>query len=200
MSKARWIVALLALCLTVPLVFANDTDSTAAKLESAKKVLAQSVAKLAKTKSLAVKLDVQGGISQSKDHALSETTVRESYEASIYKGIMHLPKQSAYRTAKAGAISAGGGNYQQILASKEGAKIDRLFGFPLEILSEAANTGLQFEWMDGGERIVEEGGEGKTGVLKKERLAPTRMRVEVPEKVGLDRFTKIQNSGAISDC
>jgi hypothetical protein len=204
MSTARWATALLTVALVLPFVArAADDDATPApvKHENAKKILTQSVAKLEKTKSYAVKLDVTGGISQAKDHQISETTVRETYEASLFRGLMYLPKLSAYRTAKAGAIGAGG-EYQQILASKEGAKVDRLFRFPLEIMSEAAASGTKFEWLDGGERIVDDGAAegGHTKVVRKEYVAPSRMRIEVPEQVAIQRFTTIQNSGALSGC
>jgi hypothetical protein len=186
----------------LPLVtWAGDDSEAPVKHENPKKVLNSVVSKLNKTKGYEVKLDVSGGISQSKNHEISELTVRESYEAKLVRDLMHVPSKGAYRTPEKGAIGAGG-DYQQILATPDGARLDRLFRFPKEILAEAAASGMSFEWLDGGmvETTTddEEEGDARTKVTQKKYVAPTRMRVEVPEQVAITRFVTIENSGCMS--
>jgi hypothetical protein len=146
--------------------------------------------------------EVAGGLSKTGDHKLHMTTVQESYTGEILGDIMRVPAMNVYRTTSKGALF-NGEQWYQLQALPEGKKLDRLFAFPLRLMTTALTKPERIEWLPSTEtpEVVEEEVEaGRTTVekqLTQEQLYH-RMRVQVPDEEALQYFTEVQNSGCLS--
>jgi hypothetical protein len=149
--------------------------------------------------------EVQGGISKSASHQLDVmTTVRESYTGEIRGDIMHVPAMNVFRNSQKGALSDGV-QWYALQARPEGKKLDRLFAFPIQLLSQASEKPEKIEWLASTESATpteEERAEGGTAVAKQltQDQLYHRLRVHVPDEVALKYFIEVQNSGALSGC
>ncbi|MFQ5654991.1 MAG: hypothetical protein ACE5GW_09700 [Planctomycetota bacterium] len=200
MFRRRLVAGLLAVGLAV--TFSGFASAEEKKTPKPLKVLKKVTRNLAKTRTYRASCEVQGGLSKTKDHQISQMTVRESYQADIYKNnLMYVPELKAYRTSSKGAIyDATTKRWYNTLSLPTGKKLERLFAFPLKILQEASTKPEQIEWLaspDDEEEVVEES-EGRTAVVRKVHRIPHRMRVRVSDKIALERFTEVQNSGCLS--
>ncbi|MGE3165449.1 MAG: hypothetical protein AB7O52_11130 [Planctomycetota bacterium] len=178
---------------------------------SPRKTILNVAKKLAKTKSYSSTCAVVGGVAGAKSDDLNQTVVNEQYEASVFGTIMHLPKMQAFRSGfNKGAVN-NGGIWQSILATAEGARVDRLFGYPTDILATAMQGAEKVYWRADQPQAVEPSDEeesdeeqaepvGRTGVVKRDANAelPTVLRVELSPKHSIERFTTVENSGCMS--
>ncbi|MCI0651767.1 MAG: hypothetical protein L0Z55_07775 [Planctomycetes bacterium] len=182
-----------------PAVDKNTKDVPDAK-KALKKVVSEVTAKTAKS-SFNVTCNVQGGISFSKDHKISNTTVSEDYNANVYRGIMYLPAHDVYRTPERGTIRGSEKDvWKDTLADKNvGTKVEKFLQFPHKLLETALDKSDKIEWVWVGdeEEIVENESEGRTGVVERRYKLPHMLRVELPEAVALEQFTQVQNSGCM---
>jgi len=146
--------------------------------------------------------EVAGGLSKTEDHKLHMTTVQETYKGEILGDIMHVPSMNVYRTSSKGALH-NGEQWYALQALPEGKKLDRLFSFPVRLLTTALTKPERVEWLpstEKGETVEEEVQAGHTSVAKQlttEQLYH-RMRVQVPDEEALQYFTEVTNSGCLS--
>jgi hypothetical protein len=146
--------------------------------------------------------EVAGGLSKTADHKLHMTTVQETYTGEILGDIMHVPSMNVYRTSSKGALN-NGAQWFSLQALPEGKKLDRLFAFPVRLLTTALTKPERVEWLPSTEQaeVVEEEVEaGNTSVTKQltQEQLYHRMRVQVPDEEALQYFTEVQNSGCLS--
>ena len=78
------------------------------KTPSPSKTLQQTYKNFLKSKSYRAKISVEGGVTQSKVHALSMKTVNDTYIGTTYGGVMEVSALRAFRTQKGGAIRKDG--------------------------------------------------------------------------------------------
>ncbi len=148
-------------------------------------------------------LEVEGGLSKTADHDLHMTTVRESYRGDIRGNVMHVPSMQVFRQSSKGAIFDGA-SWAALQARVEGKKLDRLFAFPVQLLSTAIKKPQAIEWLESTEKPeVTESEERTTGGTAVKKTLTTeqkyhRMLVTVPDKEALQYFVEVQNSGCLS--
>lgn len=209
MTRNRMVVILTAVCLTLTLgVFAADKPEKV-KVPKAKSVLSKVAKNLVKSKSFNVTCDITGGISKSADHAVSEVTVSKRYNGDVYRNVMNMPDEKAIRTGKkgVGAISSGG-TWYRLLSLPSGRMVDGLFPLPQTLLAPALKNAKKVEWIYVGdeEDVVEKapakkGEKGSTAVVdekdKVHKGLPHVLRVELAEKVSVEHFIAVQNSGCM---
>ena len=198
----RVFVLLTLLCFTLGTGVALAADKV--KIPNPKAMLKQVAKNLAKAKSFNVSCDVVGGISTSAKHEVSQVTVDKDYAGNFYRTVMHMPKEGAFRTPKAGAIR-NGGNWYKIQSLRAGRMIDRLFQFPQKVLADSLEKPKNVEWIWVGdeqpavtEEKVEKGGTKVVWDKTKNKGIPHTLRVTLPPKQSLDKFIMVQNSGCIS--
>jgi hypothetical protein len=111
---------------------------------SAGKQLLLAAKKLSDATSYEVALRVEGGLSNNAEHRLDSVTVRQSYRGGVYRNeMMHVPQMKVYRTARKGVYATG----RSLLSDREGVLMDRLFSFPLDIVSKASKNAKQAQWV-----------------------------------------------------
>lgn len=229
MRVNKLVLSLLVLCLAVyfaPWTTADDTagSGTKAKVPDARKTLANASVHLTKAtekKSYNVNCRVQGGVSHTPDHQLSSTSVATQYTADIFRGLMKLTNDlEAYRTQGKGALRNKATNaWQDVLATKEGAQMSRLLGFPDDVLQKALAKADKIEWVwVGDEEVI--GGEteaqpqepevdapeGSTSVNPKDNPQTTEEQIKMPhlaritlnKEVALNFWNETKNSGCVS--
>ncbi len=193
------------------------------KRPAAGKVFRQVWRNFKKAKSYEVSVKIEGGISGTPDHAIKTRTVNENYSGEVYGSLMHHPAMPrAFRTPKSGAIFTGTG-WKNILADRQGVRLDRLFSFPQTLFDRAGRYVRFAEWVEsasgseeekpaeiklvGDEKEADEekaaGKEkGRTVVKssgKKEDVdLPRFIRIETPPKEALKHFIEVENSGCMS--
>jgi hypothetical protein len=145
--------------------------------------------------------EVDGGLSKTADHKLHMTTVQERYQGEILGDVMHVPSMKVFRTSSKGALSDGT-QWYSLQALPEGKKLDRLFAFPVKLLTTALTKPERIEWLASTEKpeTSEETIEGNTSVEKQLTTEQKyhRMRVQVPDEEALTYFTEVVNSGCLS--
>jgi hypothetical protein len=209
MTRARMVVVLTAVCIALTgSVIAADKDDAKVKVPKAKTVLGKVVKNLVKAKSFNVTCDVLGGMSKTADHAVSQVTVTQNYQGEVYRSLLHVPAHNAIRTNKrgSGAIRTGG-NWVRLLSVRSGALMDGLFLTPQNLVAPILKSAKKIEWIYVGDEkdIVEEapakkGEKGSTAVVDDKQAfkgMPHVIRVELREKVSIDQFIAVQNSGCM---
>ncbi|MEE8141926.1 MAG: hypothetical protein V3T77_02385 [Planctomycetota bacterium] len=199
MTRRTWFVGLLALALAVPFGFAW-AGGEMEKQPNPLKVLKKMSRNLASTRGYKVNCEIRGGVSKAPDHQISEQSVGLNYAAQMYGNIMRVPKMNAYRSPNNKGAIRSGGMWYRLASVPDGRKLDRLFPFPNKVLSAALKNPKRIQWLEDKtpEEIVVEG-DGHTGVVKKKYGGhPTRLLVEIPDKVALQYFVDVENSGAVS--
>lgn len=145
--------------------------------------------------------EVAGGLSKTDDHKLHTTTVQESYQGDILGDVMHVPALNVYRTSAKGALHDGT-QWYALQSLPQGKKLDRLFAFPVRLLTSALSKPERVEWLPSTEKaeVSEEEIEGNTSVEKKLTVEQQyhRMRVQIPDEEALVYFTEVVNSGCLS--
>lgn len=159
----------------------------------AARTLKEVVRAMNKARSYQVELKVEGGFAQGKDHQITEHRVNRSYQAECYGPLMQLPEPRIIRSTEKGAIHSGE-RWMQLLALPDGAMVERLFHFPQLVLADTILQGGSVTWSEGAKKQVIDG-EGLTGVAREVSVDGDRLLVEVPTKVAVQRYTRIQNSG-----
>lgn len=201
--SARLVVGLGAFALLTTGVSAQDEI----KQPSPRKTMFTVAKNLAKSKSYSSTCVVVGGVAGPKSEDLNQTVVNEQYEAVIFGNIMHLPKMQAFRSGTNKGALNNGGIWQHILATAEGARVDRLFGYPTDLLASAMQGADKVYWLDDQPETVTESTDeetevpqGRTGVVKRNKnvVLPTVLRVELTPKQSIERFTLVENSGCMS--
>lgn len=229
MRFSKLVLSLLVLCLAAyfaPWTTADEAagSGTKAKVPDAKKTLASAAIHLTKAtekKSYNVDCRVQGGISHTPDHQLSSTSLATQYTADIFRGLMKLTNDlEAYRTQGKGALRNKATNaWQDALATKEGAQMSRLLGFPDDVLNKALAKADKIEWIwVGDEEVIgaepeaevtepaEDAPEGTTSVNPKDNPVPVAEQVKMPhlaritlnKEVALNFWNETKNSGCVS--
>ena len=187
--------------------FAKDNVKAPAPDKTLKKV----VKNLFKKKSYEAKLQVSGGTTTRKDNQVQGTIVNSSYEADVVGNIMHIASANAYRNNKSKGAIRDGMIWKQIVATKEGSQIDRLFTFPTDMLKSTLSKPQKIEWLPPKAAVIEEDEDedeeedeedrGLTGVRKRkgdqDANLPTVLRVELSPKESVKRFAAIQTSGCL---
>ncbi len=224
--KAYLLIPLIAIAalLMASTVEAGDGKS-GAKPPTPRKALLDAAKKLLKSKNYRAAVSIEGGISNSEDHSLSERSVTESYEGEIFGPLMHMPRQKAYRLTKRGVAYIDGA-WRNILSDRGTARMERLFMFPEIVLKRALVHSRTARWLDeksdgqdDGEESPESGKEErieKKSDTKKSSSPtqarrtveenknedmtawPTVARIDVPPKEALKYFIEAQNSGCMS--
>lgn len=180
------------------------------KQPNPKKTLMSVAKKLAKTRSYSSTCSVKGGVADLKSDELKQVVVNEDYAANLYGPVMHVPKLNVFRKGQQKGAIRNGSQWQHILATAEGARLDRLFGYPTDLMVTAMKGADKVYWLERDEDEVteteeedeEEVGRGSTGVVKKStnknKILPTVLRVELTPKSSVQRFTVVENSGCMS--
>jgi len=146
--------------------------------------------------------EVSGGLSKTEDHKLHMTTVQETYTGEILGDIMRVPEMNVYRTSSKGALNDGT-QWYALQALPQGKKLDRLFAFPVKLLTDALTKPERIEWLpstETAEPVEEETASGHTSVAKQltQEQLYHRMRVQIPDEEAIQYFTEVQNSGCLS--
>jgi hypothetical protein len=225
--------ALLCACLLIATSVGGGPQAAAGrrssrvKVPSPTKALQTAFKKLAKSKSYAVKVTVNGGLSDKEDHALVQRTVAESYAGEVYgpTRLMHVPAEKVYRFPTKG-VAYIDGVWRNILSHRRTVLLQRLFKFPEIVLRRAlANAPRTGRWLDlpeaGGEKGKEAEADDPSGESTGKEPAgktavggaspgntakdgsgdapqPRIVRVEAPPKEALEHFLEVQNSGCMS--
>jgi len=186
-------------------------------------VLQKVVKNLAKAKGYRAKLNIVGGFATSADHEVTEVTVRESFEGSIFGDMMESKLPKTIRTPKKGAAFIGGG-WKDILSDRSTVKMVRLFSFPKELFDKAAlHSAKSAKWLEGAPAAApaapakkaeaeaeadtqpKNAKKGTTAVAKKPGAdsatgadstasLPRFIRVELPPEEALTQLITVQNS------
>ena len=177
-----------------------------------------------KAKSYEVSVKVSGGISGSPDHKIKQFTLRQQYSGGVYGRIMETAEPKSFRTNKngAGAMYDNGG-WVKIQAVKKGKLLDRLFPFPMSLMTCAAKYSRKAVWLKDSQsasltsskkfsskkksdkkkvkkKKKKKVSKSKTYVKKKQSKKlriPRTLRIEAPTKQALNHFVEVQNSGCM---
>ncbi len=207
MTERRSVVFPLAICLGLVcgVVAAADRDVGP---PDPLKTLKQTFNKLGKQKSYNVACQVVGGISKSKTHQVSQVTVAENYQGTLYGRVLHVPDLMAFMTPQKGAMRNPEKHdlWHHTIALAPGKRLEKLFLFPHAVLAGALDKPKRVEWVWVGDEVEEpqttaEKRKGSTAVsvvTKARKGTPHVIRVAMPEQVSLTQFVQIQNSGCMS--
>ena len=206
MQRNRFVLAILGVAVVA--LCAGPVAADEAKAPDPMKVLksvTKNLVKEARKEGYRATLNVEGGISKAADHSLWNTTVREAYEGDIRGNVMHVPGMQVFRTSQKGAVFDGT-QWAALQARADGKKLDRLFAFPVQLLSKGLKNPKKVTWLESTEEpeevIEEEEDRGLTSVAKRQTLTREqmyhRLRVEIPDKEALQYFVEVQNSGCLS--
>lgn len=192
------------------------------KPSSAVKRVAKAFSKL---RSYRVSAEIRGGQARGAAHDIVSSTVNERYSAEVVSKLCRVSAPEAFRPrfdSQAGAIS-GQGRWMAMLATDDGRLLARLFLPAEQFLAEAAKYRRTAEWVDAGgegetprvlasrsdDRSADQGATGTRTADDRDRSSsddaaeseapqPRRLRVQGPNKVALQHFLTIQNSGCFS--
>ncbi len=117
------------------------------KVPSPAKALAQAYKNLSKQKSYSTSLSVEGGISDTPDHELSQVAVRETYNGDIYRSLMSIPGKKTFKTPKKG-VRYISGYWRNVVSDREGKMLDSFFRFPQDVLKQAMRHAKRGKWQD----------------------------------------------------
>ena len=149
------------------------------------------------------RLVIAGGMANSKDHKIIDQAVSEDYFGLVRGRLMHMPEQKIFRTLDKGA-QLDGDLWRVLQSTADGKKLDRLFSFPERVLMDATTKGKKVEWLEskaGPRKVKREtprSGTAVGGSSEEEQKIYHRLRVTLPEKVALQYFIEVQNSGCLS--
>lgn len=149
------------------------------------------------------RLVIAGGMANSKDHKIIDQAVSEDYFGLVRGRLMHMPEQKIFRTLDKGA-QLDGDLWRVLQSTADGKKLDRLFSFPERVLMDATTKGNKVEWLEskaGPRKVKREtprSGTAVGGSSEEEQEIYHRLRVTLPEKVALQYFIEVQNSGCLS--
>jgi hypothetical protein len=189
------------------------------KPPSPSKQLKSAYTKINRAKSYRVSASIVGGVSDNEQHKMNQRTVAESYEAEVYRKVMHVTNLKAYRTPKKGTLLAEG-VWKNLLADRDGKKCDRLFPFPEVLLVRALRYARAAKWVKDPDADPEEEkdkpdkpargedeeevGEssGRTEVAgtaeDEDGDLPRYIRVDTPVKEALTHVLEVESSGCLS--
>lgn len=205
------LAGLLVLLGPAPVALGGD-----AKTPSASKILAESFKRLVNSRSYRTKISVEGGVTESRQHKLSTTTVNDTYIGTVHSGVMQVSNPIAFRTPTSGrGVIRKDGKWKQILAAQDGARMDRLFIWPQIIMQRALKYRSTAEWIEGGKsgkkqaskkRAKREASDtprnGRTSVVRTgdetTTYFPGTIRVETPTREALKHVIEVENSGCLS--
>ncbi len=149
------------------------------------------------------RLVIAGGMANSKDHKIIDQAVSEDYFGLVRGPLMHMPEQKIFRTLDKGA-QLDGDLWRVLQSTAEGKKLDRLFSFPERLLKHATAKGSKVEWLEskvGPRKVKREtprSGTAVGGSSEEDQKVYHRLRVTLPDKVALQYFIEVQNSGCLS--
>ncbi len=149
------------------------------------------------------RLVIAGGMANSKDHKIIDQAVSEDYFGLVRGRLMHMPEQKIFRTLDKGA-QLDGDLWRVLQSTADGKKLDRLFSFPERLLMHATVKGNKVEWLEskvGPRKVKREtprSGTAVGGSSEEDQKVYHRLRVTLPEKVALQYFIEVQNSGCLS--
>lgn len=186
-----------------------------AETPSASKILEESFKRLVESKSYRTKISVEGGVTQSRLHKLSTKTVDDTYIGTVYGGVMQVSNPRAFRTPTSGrGVIRKDGQWKQILAAKDGARMDRLFIWPQILMRRALKHKSTAAWIDNGNRGTKHVSKkeqkkssstsrrGRTGVTRtgedEASRFPGTIRIETPTREALKHVIEVENSGCLS--
>lgn len=147
-------------------------------------------------------LVIEGGMANSSDHKIIDQAVSEDYFGLIRGPLMHMPEQQIFRTLDKGA-QFDGDIWRVLQSTADGKKLDRLFTFPERLLADASSRGSKVQWLESTvkprkvKREVPLGGTA-VGSSEQEEMVYHRLRVTLPDKMALQYFIEVQNSGCLS--
>ena len=147
-------------------------------------------------------VEIRGGTSKKANHEIETTSIYENYSGDIRNELMFVPSMQAYRVHDKGAVYDGE-RWAMLQARKEGKELDRLFMFPLRVLTTAMKNAEKVSWLESTEKppepTVTEKESGRTSVTREltQEQIYHRMRVELPNEVAVQVFTDVQNSGCL---
>jgi len=147
-------------------------------------------------------LVIAGGMANSSDHKIIDQAVSEDYFGLVRGPLMHMPEQQIFRTLDKGA-QFDGDIWRVLQSTADGKKLDRLFTFPERLLADASSRGNKVQWLESTvkprkvKRAVPLGGTA-VGSSEQEEMVYHRLRVTLPDKMALQYFIEVQNSGCLS--
>ena len=147
-------------------------------------------------------LVIAGGMANSSDHKIIDQAVSEDYFGLVRGPLMHMPEQQIFRTLDKGA-QFDGDIWRVLQSTADGKKLDRLFTFPERLLADASSRGSKVQWLESTvklrkvKREVPLGGTA-VGSSEQEEMVYHRLRVTLPDKMALQYFIEVQNSGCLS--
>ncbi|MHC4935776.1 MAG: hypothetical protein ACYTGJ_06125 [Planctomycetota bacterium] len=195
----------LALAAIAPLLLTGSVLALGDDAPNPLKELKESVrqlAKRAKSDGYSASVSIRGGTSVKADHHLRDVSISQDYQGDILGAVMHVPAMHVFRKADKGALFDGE-RWSMLQARKEGKELDRLFMFPLQVLSTALGKASDAEWLESTapapDPVVTEEKQGRTSVARKQTQDQVyhRMRLHLPNEVAVQVFTEVQNSGCL---
>lgn len=183
------------------------------KTPSATKILQESFNNLVKAKSYRARISVVGGVTQSKTHKVTARTVNDTYTGAVYGQVMEVSSPRSFRTPwQRGAIKKDG-RWKNLVAARDGARMDRLFVWPQVVMQRALKYKSSATWIDRNKKkssgkksskkkISKKSKSSKTGVAKGDDedtvYFPGTIRVEAPTREALKHVVEVENSGCLS--
>ncbi len=152
----------------------------------------------------------KGGLSRTGDHEVWMHQVYEDHRGQVRGDLMFVEELEVYRNPKKGAIRVAK-NWIPLRDSPAGNRFDRIIHFPSRLLLTAATRARKVEWIEPAVVIdlndpdyVDpmdplEDPKGGTAVVEEQKKITSyeRIKVEVDEKMAVEYFNGIQNSGLL---
>lgn len=178
------------------------------KTEKASSAAKRSAKKFFKLKNYTVQVEATGGVSDNKEHVITQTAVSKSYAAKSYKKIMEVSSPLAYRRGKSGAIMDDKANrFKSLEAHEEGKEMSRLFRTPEDVLREISKSAKKAKWIqkplnaasasDSKDKRPTTGQDGSSTEADSQETRNGILRIMVAGSTSLKRFIEVQNSGCL---
>ncbi|MDE0960183.1 MAG: hypothetical protein OSB09_05325 [Planctomycetota bacterium] len=186
----------------VGLQAADSREEKAPDPAKALRKLSKDFLRLSSKNGYSAHLVIAGGMANSSDHQIIDQAVSEDYFGLVRGPLMHMPEQKIFRTLDKGA-QFDGDIWRVLQSTADGKKLDRLFTFPERLLAEASLKSHKIEWLESTvkpRKVKREAPRGRTAVgsSEAEEKVYHRLRVTLPEKMALQYFIEVQNSGCLS--
>jgi len=149
------------------------------------------------------RLLISGGMANNSDHEIVDQAVSEDYFGLVRGPLMHMPEAQIFRTVDKGA-QFDGDIWRVLQSTADGKKLDRLFSFPELLLLDASKKSKSVEWLESTakprkvKRTEPRGRTAVGGSSETEERVYHRLRATLPEKLALEYFIDVQNSGCLS--
>ena len=167
-----------------------------------------------KKNGFALKLELEGGTSYSRNHSVDDPSTIHHYAGKVYRGTMRLETPDAYLREETGAMRTKGEmDWRRTRATRHGSVVQNFVDFPHVLLQNALKPdAIEWVWvgdenegpLDQENPVEEEDGDGHTTVVKRKEKAkweglPHLIRVELPKKVATQHFDNIVINSRLYD-